>query len=345
MKINIYGVGRSGTKAIQLWIAYVLFREKGPVQINYEPFRYKSRTLEFNGLGQAVHRYTPLFLDDRSTTPPFLAKFCQNLARNDNSVTKFIRGNGRIGAINKLMEPDVAVLVIRDLYQVLESILLQPWDLAENPYEWKRLYEFASIRYPELNTFDGEWQQTGNRVVRNAVYWFVMNMYALENLDQRTLIIDLSDITPLQEKFSQFGFQSAQTIDLSCSVFRGNNIHKQIFLKTISESKSKIGNSASSYIRKGLLKLLRYRNSDQSGKWRKIISPNLLALPTIINEDTGNSCLFHSENSLLQSIPERVESKRVEPPIRVQVPRNDFLDLLSMRVNEKKKESQAYVSK
>ena len=38
MNIVVYGVGRSGTKAIQLYLAYMAAIRSGKVHINYEPY-------------------------------------------------------------------------------------------------------------------------------------------------------------------------------------------------------------------------------------------------------------------------------------------------------------------
>ena len=38
MHISIYGVGRSGTKAIQLYLSYLLAQKHGQVWINFEPY-------------------------------------------------------------------------------------------------------------------------------------------------------------------------------------------------------------------------------------------------------------------------------------------------------------------
>ena len=51
MKVNIYGVGRSGTKAVQLYIAYLLARKFVKVWVNYEPSHWKDRKANSLDLG------------------------------------------------------------------------------------------------------------------------------------------------------------------------------------------------------------------------------------------------------------------------------------------------------
>ena len=193
-KINIFGVGRSGTKAIQLWLAYLLIQKFGKIKLVYEPFLYKNRFLEANFTGKLIHKYTPLFLDDKNCheAPEYFSMFCKSISGKEPTIAKFIRGNGRINTINEITNPDFSVLIIRDLYNVLESISLQTWNLVENRYEWERLANFTEKRYPELRDSNFDWRKAANSMVKNAIYWFTMNMYALEHLDDRTIVLNFN---------------------------------------------------------------------------------------------------------------------------------------------------------
>jgi hypothetical protein len=44
-KVAIFSVGRSGSKALQLYIGTGLAKEYGTVRVNYEPFMYAEKSL------------------------------------------------------------------------------------------------------------------------------------------------------------------------------------------------------------------------------------------------------------------------------------------------------------
>ncbi|MEM7756851.1 MAG: hypothetical protein AAF298_01785 [Cyanobacteria bacterium P01_A01_bin.40] len=236
MKINIYGVGRSGTKALQLYLTYILCQQNQQVWVNYEPFKYANRQLTISNLGQQIHYSNPLFIDNYQSMSGNLTYFCQDLAAHQYVVTKFIRANGRINAINQVMQPDLSILVIRDLYQVLASSAIANWCLVESKSEWERFVAEAKERYPIIKQVG----QLGrlfyaDKLLITAVYWFVMNMSALDNLG-KTIVIKYADLK--QNSLGKLSnLITHRNLPLTNSMFQGRNIHTNYPLQDLGDSK------------------------------------------------------------------------------------------------------------
>lgn len=206
-RINLYGVGRSGTKAVQTWLAYLLARQHGTVWVNYEPLRYKNRKLAPSHYGWRVHRNTPQLLDTAAAPSAEFAKFCRMLAEHPVNVTKFIRGNGRINAINAVMKPDLSIFIVRDLYEVLESVLRLNWSLVADDAEWERLCAIGRGRVAALDGVLKPGQE--NKILVNAAHWALHNLHALEHLENTYAIpykqLDLVESLVKQNRLDTYG--------------------------------------------------------------------------------------------------------------------------------------------
>ncbi|TAK13063.1 MAG: hypothetical protein EPO32_06820 [Anaerolineae bacterium] len=206
-RINLYGVGRSGTKAVQTWLAYLLARRHGAVWVNYEPLRYKHRKLAPSHYGWRVHRNTPQLLDTAAAPTGEFAAFCHMLAEHPVNVTKFIRGNGRINAIDAVMKPDLSILIVRDLYEVLESVLRLNWSLVADDVEWQRLCAVGRGRVAALDAVLKPGQE--NKILVNAAHWALHNLHALEHLETTYAIpykrLDLVEALAKQKGLDTFG--------------------------------------------------------------------------------------------------------------------------------------------
>jgi len=319
MRINIYGVGRSGTKAVQLWAAYLLAQEFGAVWVGYEPFRYQDRTLKPSSRGRTLHRNTPLFLDDEREASEDFRRFCEDLGRHDVGVTKFVRANGRINAIEKIMQPDLSLLIVRDLYQVLASIAVRTWNLVEDNFEWNRLCRSARRLYPFLEE-RGRLRPTTDKLTRDAIYWFTMNQYALDNLDN-TLAISYDNLGSVEVVLARHGLWS-HLAPISDPMFRGDNIHHNYPLEGLphSEADSSRGegrrkniNGMIGFVERHALRLTRGRRPfGRLGIWTS-------------DEHAGTMCRISKETDHASEPP-------FYPRSRVVVCPNDFFDELSERV-------------
>lgn len=226
MKINIFGVGRSGTKAVQLYITYLLAKKYNYVWLNYEPFRYQTRKLGRGfDRGMHLHENTPLFLDNNSNYfNREFNKFCNDLVDSyEVVVSKFIRGNGRINLINEYTQPNLSFLVVRDLYSILISSAKANWCIISKK-EWESFIKEASQLYPipkYTNYF-------ADKLYVVAIYWYVMNKYALENAKE-LIIIDYNELNLIQQYCSKN--IGTINIDIRSSLFQGKRIHDDDLIK------------------------------------------------------------------------------------------------------------------
>ena len=226
MHINIFGVGRSGTKAVQLYLAYLLAEKYDYVKINYEPFYWKNRFLDISYRGIKEHMNMPLIAINKKlphSSAGYLESLCYG---HEHSVTKFIRGNGRIQTINSIMTPDVSIVIIRDLYSVLSSVAGKSWDLLGNglinTFDYKRLLQYINVHLPEIRK---QLKYINDRMDMNALYWFVMNHIALKECDKDTHVIYYDNITAIEQLALSLGFQEGYNI--RDNLFEGDNIHTQ----------------------------------------------------------------------------------------------------------------------
>lgn len=247
MKINIYGVGRSGTKALQLYLAYMFAKEEGSARINYEPYNYYTRTGPLNFHGIYHHYNSALFADNADQLNPAHRKFIQSLAKNDNitTITKFVHATGRIGAISEIMKPDLNIVVVRDLYPVLSSLARMNWDFLSFGYKLLRK-SYVSIwdnlvREIEQKNIVADFGSIKNKIndkiTMNALYWYAMNMSALNHQDEKTIFINYRDLHLLPGMLAQKGIKIDSGVQISDAMFKGTNVHKNYPLKDIKRFK------------------------------------------------------------------------------------------------------------
>ena len=231
MHILIYGVGRSGTKAIQLYLSYLLALKEGKVWINYEPNFWLSRkTKAVNFEGFYYHTHEPHFAGNTAEFSRGNIRFLKKLCNHEGSiVTKFIRGNGRIGAINEILKPDHCIIIIRDLYQVLLSVMKTEWDFWSVGWEYQVSWEnfIEEIRKKEVvENIDTFLDQIEDRIDQNAFYWYVMNLAALKANPPGAAWIDYGNIGEVENIARNiFGVKELPE-PFRMKKFSGENLHK-----------------------------------------------------------------------------------------------------------------------
>lgn len=231
MKINIFGVGRSGTKAIQLYLSYLIAKKENKVRVNYEPYYWKDRrTLNLNYEGIYHHINSPLIMNKQYNISNDHRRFLLKLVSGDEStVTKFIRANGRIDHINQIIKPDYTFIIIRNLYQVLSSLSKYPWDLLGNNLiyenEWDKLiYEIRKKNIIKESYLNYYINNISNWKDKNALFWYIMNLVALECCSDNVFYIDFNNIARIQEYARLFNL-SSNNLDISDLIFIGSNLH------------------------------------------------------------------------------------------------------------------------
>ncbi|PNW52019.1 UNVERIFIED_CONTAM: hypothetical protein BEN50_10650 [Euhalothece sp. KZN 001] len=230
MKINIFGVGRSGTKAVQLYITYLLAQKYNYVWLNYEPFRYQTRKLGAGfRRGMQLHQNIPLFLENNTNEfnrEQEFKRFCDDLiASHEVVVSKFIRGNGRISLINEYTKPDLSFLIVRDLYSILRSSAKANWCVI-NKREWESFLREVNQIYPKFKPIPISY--FSDKLYLVAIYWYVMIKYALENA-KKIIVINYDELNRIQD----YCCENIDTIDIDIrsSLFQGKRIHDDYLIQ------------------------------------------------------------------------------------------------------------------
>lgn len=199
MHITIYGVGRSGTKAVQLYLAYLIALKEERVWINYEPYFWldrKTQTINYEGF--FIHKNSPHIISSEKDLSSKHKHFLKKLEQKNVSViSKFIRANGRINAINQLLKPDHSFLIVRDLYEVLNSVLRMEWDFWSVGWEFRIDWDAFVEEVKSSNLIDRfDWciQNINDRIDKNAFYWYAMNKIAILLASSDLTIIRYSNL-------------------------------------------------------------------------------------------------------------------------------------------------------
>ncbi|MFM8432747.1 MAG: hypothetical protein ACKOA1_08130, partial [Bacteroidota bacterium] len=210
-------------------MSYLLAQKNGNAWINYEPYFWLNRkTSIINYEGMYHHSSSPHIAENPDKFTKRHRNFLKDLSNHKGDiVTKFIRGNGRINAISQILEPDITLVIIRDLYQVLTSVLRTNWDFLSVGFEYKLNWENfikevrASGLIDDFNWFN---DRVNDRLDRNAFYWYVMNLSALSRSTDELLFIDYKDIQKTEE-IAQRLVKAEQTPPISDPIFSGDYIH------------------------------------------------------------------------------------------------------------------------
>jgi len=236
MNLTIFGVGRSGTKAVQLYMSYLLAQKEGNVWINYEPYFWINRfTQSINYEGYYHHTHSPHLCSSPKEFSKEHQQFIKWLAQHDMStVTKFIRGNGRIDAINQLIQPDHSIVIIRDIYQVLTSVIKTEWDFWSVGFEFSQNWDnfVAEVRKRKLlDNLDWCIDQITDRMDKNAFYWYVMNKAVLYAGSSNTYFIHYKNIR-FTEDIAREIIDPEIRLSIKDDIFTGDNIHENYPLKS-----------------------------------------------------------------------------------------------------------------
>jgi len=230
MHITIFGVGRSGTKAIQLYLAYYLALLEGKVWINYEPYLWIDRKKQnTNYKGFHLHKSEPIIIKSYSELSGNHRQFLNKLKHNEiSTVTKFIRGNGRINAINEILQPDYSILVVRNLYEVLQSVLHNEWDFWSVGWEFRLDWDQFVFEIREsglLKEVDYCLKHTHDRIDRNAFYWYAMNKAAIGLAQNNLIVIDYTNLHEIEDLAKNIFSSEIEIEPIKSKKFDGELLH------------------------------------------------------------------------------------------------------------------------
>ncbi len=256
MNIYIWGVGRSATKSALIQAIHASSYAGKDVWVNYEPFYWSDRTAsKINYYGLKCHEKIDLITPKESK---LLSRFVRNLHANSSnneiiSITKFIRGLGRIDAINREVIGDVNILVIRDLYSLLSSVLTARWDLLGQSLkyknDWYRLENWIKINkstYPQIFNF---YNRPLNRIDKNAIWWFVMNFLAIDSIKRLNGNIYFDTSNVFNDVSKKINNKISENTNFDVSGIRGNEIHSNnYFFNSLPSHKNNIINYINAFI-------------------------------------------------------------------------------------------------
>lgn len=261
MHLSIFGVGRSGTKAIQLYLSYLIALREGRVWINYEPYFWLDRKTHLINYEGFLHHYTtPQLMTHADCFSKTHLTFLNKLkAPNSSIVTKSIRSNGRIEKLTEVFEPDHTIIVIRDLYPVLKSLSKTQWDFWAYEWgfshSWERFTEEIRRNFP-MDNFDWCLEQIKNQADRNAFYWYVMNLAALRAVVPNSFLVEYGNIKEVDIIARRIfkDIPDEETIDQP--FFNGDNLHNDFPLHSAPRN-HRLTNSLNTFFQKsGLLSRL-----------------------------------------------------------------------------------------
>ena len=159
-------------------------------------------------------------------------KFLEKLHNRESEhiITKFIRACGRMDEFERHLNSDLIVLCIRDVYSVLSSVFQGKWDLLglglKHIDDTKRFMTCAKeINDPIVVQF---LKHTTNRIDINALYWFLVNLKALES-SRKVVIITEENIKDYQNIISKI--TGAGIINKLYYKIPGHFIHSDQVLK------------------------------------------------------------------------------------------------------------------
>lgn len=226
--INIFGVGRSGTKSIQVYLAYILAKQNTEVWINYEPYFWLNRKLGYRSKkGIYFDTKEDFFTNSLSSLSSKHIKYLSGLAEGNSCiVNKFIRGHGRINEINKIIKPNHTIIVVREVFGVLNSLKKTGFDLfstgkfSQVNYFKKQVSDF---RKTSLYNIEHEKliREANNELRKNALIWYFYNLTLLDY--KNAFFVDFENLKAI-ENYAHKELNTNIKFEKN-STFNGHNIH------------------------------------------------------------------------------------------------------------------------
>lgn len=182
----IAGVGRSGTKILQILLAYIIAHQRKDMSLFYEPLLWRSHELKkVEPAGIAVHKSLPMLIDPSFRPTDVQRKFFGRLGNvaGTTTVTKFIRMTGRVPLL-RLLYPEARMLFIyREPVGFINSTLNVDFSLLGPPHyesDYGRL--ISEGRQHGLITDDQIEMLEEFPWKEEAIHWYLMNRKALQDL-------------------------------------------------------------------------------------------------------------------------------------------------------------------
>lgn len=305
MKINIFGVGRSGTTALELYFAYWLAQKYGRVRVNNEPYSWMTRKGPMSYEGQYIFinelRETILNQNISSNHRHFIERM--NVG-NPAIVSKFVRGSMFADTINTVMKPDLTVIVIRDLIDVMNSLKAREWDfltLSNRDVE-KELVSNELIQVLKSWDAQGKFPFSMNSdmlqddLMLNGLLWYVTNSELLDKIDGSSAIfLNFRDI----ELISQSIVENTLKVDT-----KGKGIRNELFFDKNLQKNYPLKDSRLSHITNKILAKVNER------KFNAFLNKGIE--PKFMKMEIGSDCRLGSKPNQFEA---KLTTKKTINPI------------------------------
>jgi hypothetical protein len=247
MNIIIFGMGRSGTKALQLYITYLLSRQnENEINLVYEPYLWRNRHLKFRSYEGVYYNLNDShFVSNQQNLNKNHQMWMKRLINKEHhNVIKFIRGIGRHRAINEVLSPDISFYVIRDIHDVLASLgnmfsfysygannQINYWESFKKDLISSYMFQNASKISANIKTRDE----------KNAFCWYVQNKLMLHYFEKSKnpnhFLIDYNDIKKSSSFFQNLILgkpwqDKVKLHEITSSFLNGDYIHSNEVLKS-----------------------------------------------------------------------------------------------------------------
>lgn len=245
-KVNVFGVGRSGTTGIQLYLSYLFSEQYDKVRVNSEPYIWQTRKGPLSFYGQEIFLKSPIVAEPDINLSEKHNEYLKSLSDESKTpvVNKFIRGNGIIEQINLVTKPDISILVYRDIYQVLSSLKKYTWEYTDiyNNYLSKEKASFwlLFLSKPYVQKVLKDYNLTPDSIscnaeIRNAFFWFVNNLKALSCRLDNIYHVPFNEISVLEKLVAANGF--TQNYPMKSKLFFGDNLNKDCTIVDVNTQK------------------------------------------------------------------------------------------------------------
>ena len=198
MKVNIFGVARSGTTALYSLVQEIMLDNHKKIDFIYEPFlwdkdvfndRYANKSHNFKYMhslsfeGIVNHLQLPLFIreTDEYVDNSYISKLLEPANSRKNILTKFVRTNGRYNLIQKACPECKSIIVIRNPVDTINSVV-NSFSFYGGEFHRDDFSRFIN-EINELYTDNLNINVSQDMVEKEGLYWYYMTRFILETID------------------------------------------------------------------------------------------------------------------------------------------------------------------
>ena len=314
MNLLVTGSGRSGTKALQLYLTLALLQEHQKVQLNYEPYLWKTRKGRFSFEGVRHLVASVCFPTDRDQLSRRHHRYFERMVASEiPTITKCIRGLGRMSFLKDTLEADVWIHVVRDLYDVLDSLERQEWNLYETgppifPFPkidlWPK-YLKESQKLPVPKEIRAAIIQAKTEMEKNAVCWYLDNLAVLSAERGPDVVLPFEDLQRCEGQLLEHLGMKTSDMPVSFTDIHGRQLRKDDWLVDATTNIS--------------------HWDDLKHSWNEWIFRRRLPSTFLLSEEIGQRVRLN------QIKPVHTAPAKDRPP-RVSLPGTDFLNRLNEEI-------------